>query len=44
MGGVGDAFRSLYSDVIAAYTVQMVPARAYDALVYVPRATPVTPL
>ncbi|MGW3352251.1 erythromycin esterase family protein [Nonomuraea rubra] len=44
MGSVGDGFRSLFSAVSWMYTVSMVPAKAYDALVYVPRATPVTPL
>lgn len=44
MGSVGDSFRSIYRYVRGSYTVPMVPAKAYDALVYVPRATPVTPL
>ncbi|UBU09276.1 erythromycin esterase family protein [Nonomuraea gerenzanensis] len=44
MGSVGDGYRSIYSMLSWTYTVPMVPARAYDALVYVPRATPVTPL
>ncbi|MER6945792.1 erythromycin esterase family protein [Nonomuraea sp. NPDC000554] len=44
MGSVGDEFRSVYSNLSWTYTVSMVPARAYDALVYVPHAGPVTPL
>jgi erythromycin esterase len=44
MGSVGDGYRSLFSALSWTYTVAMVPAKAYDALVYVPRATPVTPL
>ncbi|MEO3790709.1 erythromycin esterase family protein [Nonomuraea sp. B10E15] len=44
MGSVGDAFRSVYSHLSSAYTVTMTPALAYDALVYVPKAGPVTPL
>ncbi|GAA4908059.1 erythromycin esterase [Nonomuraea thailandensis] len=44
MGSAGDGFRSLFSALSWTYTVAMVPAKAYDALVYVPRATPVTPL
>ncbi|MEV4177693.1 erythromycin esterase family protein [Nonomuraea sp. NPDC049709] len=44
MGNVGDGFRSVYSALSWAYTVKMVPAEAYDALVYVPKASPVTPL
>ncbi|TDD25314.1 erythromycin esterase family protein [Nonomuraea diastatica] len=44
MGSVGDGFRSIYSHLSSAYTVTMTPAQAYDALVYVPKAGPVTPL
>ncbi|MEU9833687.1 erythromycin esterase family protein [Streptosporangium sp. NPDC048047] len=44
MGSVGDAFQADYSGVLAAYTVKTVPAKAYDALVYAPHASPVTPL
>ncbi|MFC4015222.1 erythromycin esterase family protein [Nonomuraea purpurea] len=44
MGNVGEGFRSFYSSLTWAYTVKMVPAQAYDAIVYVPRASPVTPL
>ncbi|MFI7643778.1 erythromycin esterase family protein [Nonomuraea sp. NPDC049400] len=44
MGNVGDGFRSIYSSLSWTYTVKMVPAKAYDALVYVPQASPVTPL
>ncbi|WP_214317857.1 erythromycin esterase family protein [Nonomuraea sediminis] len=44
MGNVGDGFRSIYSHLSWTYTVKMVPAKAYDALVYAPRASPVTPL
>jgi erythromycin esterase len=44
MGNVGDGFRSIYSSLSWTYTVKTVPAQAYDALVYVPRASPVTPL
>ncbi|MEV6153720.1 erythromycin esterase family protein [Nonomuraea sp. NPDC052129] len=44
MGTVGDGFRSIYSSLSWTYTVKMVPAQAYDALVYVPHAGPVTPL
>ncbi|MEU8363645.1 erythromycin esterase family protein [Nonomuraea sp. NPDC048882] len=44
MGSVGDGFRSAYSSILWAYTVEMVPAKSYDALVYVPEAEPVTPL
>ncbi|MQA82372.1 MAG: erythromycin esterase family protein [Streptosporangiales bacterium] len=44
MGSVGDSFRSIYGHLRWSYTVPMVPAKAYDALVYVPQATPVTPL
>ncbi|MEV1247084.1 erythromycin esterase family protein [Nonomuraea sp. NPDC050022] len=44
MGAVGDGFRSIYSSLSWTYTVKTVPAQAYDALVYVPRASPVTPL
>jgi erythromycin esterase len=44
MGNVGDSFRSLFRHLSGAYTVKMVPAQAYDALVYVPHAGPVTPL
>jgi erythromycin esterase len=44
MGNVGDSFRSIYRHLSWTYTVKMVPARAYDALVYVPHAGPVTPL
>lgn len=44
MGMIGDEFR-WYSRVLKlTYTVKMVPADAYDALVYVPDATPTTPL
>ncbi|TDB99521.1 erythromycin esterase family protein [Nonomuraea longispora] len=44
MGSVGDGFRSVYSHLSWTYTVKMTPAKAYDALVYVPDAHPVTPL
>lgn len=44
MGSVGDGFRSIYSHLSWTYTVKMVPAKAYDALVYAPQAGPVTPL
>ncbi|MEU7829128.1 erythromycin esterase family protein [Nonomuraea sp. NPDC049129] len=44
MGNVGDGFRSIYSSLSWTYTVKTVPALAYDALVYVPHASPVTPL
>ncbi|MFG1956526.1 erythromycin esterase family protein [Nonomuraea sp. NPDC049028] len=44
MGNVGDGFRSIYSSLSWTYTVKTVPAQAYDALVYVPHASPVTPL
>ncbi|MEV0346004.1 erythromycin esterase family protein [Nonomuraea sp. NPDC050680] len=44
MGNIGDGFRSIYSSLSWTYTVKTVPAQAYDALVYVPRASPVTPL
>lgn len=44
MGSIGDGFRSLYSSISRAYTVPTVPADAYDALVFVPRASPVSPL
>ncbi|WP_326642012.1 erythromycin esterase family protein [Nonomuraea fuscirosea] len=44
MGSVGDGFRSAYSSILWAYTVEMVPAKSYDALIYVPEASPVTPL
>ena len=44
MGNVGDSFRSIYRHLSRTYTVQMVPADAYDALVYAPHAHPVTPM
>ncbi|MFI7640827.1 hypothetical protein [Nonomuraea sp. NPDC049400] len=44
MGNVGDGFRSIYSSLSWTYTVKTVPTKAYDALVYVPQASPVTPL
>ncbi|MGA8114258.1 MAG: erythromycin esterase family protein [Actinocatenispora sp.] len=44
MGMVGEGFRSIYSHLESTYTVTIVPARAYDALVYAPHAGPVTPL
>lgn len=44
MGMIGDEFRSYSRYLEQAYTVKMVPADAYDALVYVPEATPTTPL
>ncbi|MEQ4206915.1 erythromycin esterase family protein [Actinopolymorpha sp. B9G3] len=44
MGSVGDSFRPIYRHLSWAYTVTMVPAHAYDALVYVPHAGPVAPL
>ncbi|SDI87794.1 erythromycin esterase family protein [Nonomuraea jiangxiensis] len=44
MGSVGDEFSALFSKLSKMYTVATVPAKAYDALVYVPHAGPVTPL
>ncbi|MGP3955950.1 hypothetical protein ACTWPT_08130 [Nonomuraea sp. 3N208] len=44
MRNVGDGFRSIFRHLSWTYTVEMIPAKAYDALVYVPQASPVTPL
>jgi erythromycin esterase len=44
MGSVGDQFSAPFSKRSKMYTVATVPAKAYDALVYVPHAGPVTPL
>ncbi|MEV4568125.1 erythromycin esterase family protein [Nonomuraea sp. NPDC049419] len=44
MGSVGDGFRSVYTAMSWTYTVKTVPTKAYDAVVFVPKATPVSPL
>ena len=44
MGSVGDRFRWRHTHRSWTYTVKVVPAKAYDALVYVPHAGLVTPL
>jgi hypothetical protein len=44
MGSVGDEFQSANRYLSGTYTLKMMPAEAYDALVFAPRAGPVTPL
>lgn len=44
MGATDESYRSIYRFLSFTYTVKMVPADAYDALIYVPEAGPVTPL
>lgn len=44
MGMIGDEFRWYSRFLTQSYTVKVVPADAYDALVYVPNATSTTPL
>lgn len=44
MGATDDTYRSFHRFLPWTYTVSMVPAEAYDALVYIPKASPVTPL
>lgn len=44
MGNVGDEFSGLSKLLSSAYTIKMVPAKAYDAIVFVRNATPSTML
>ncbi|MGO1974101.1 MAG: erythromycin esterase family protein [Propionibacteriaceae bacterium] len=44
MGATDDTYRSFHRFLPWTYSVAMVPADAYDALVYIPDASPVTPL
>lgn len=44
MGATDESYRSILRFLPWSYTVKTVPIEAYDALVYVPDATPVTPL
>lgn len=44
MSNVGDSFTGWYGNLSMLYTIQMVPARAYDAILFVRKATPTTML
>jgi erythromycin esterase len=44
MGNVGDEFNGLTKFLSASYTINMVPANSYDAVIFVRNATPTTML
>lgn len=44
MTNIGDDFNFLYQFIEPAYTIKMVPAKAYDGIIFVNKATPTTML